>query len=164
MAHQCWKSLLQCVISTISFQKPLNFENFAYQTQTILIVLKILFIYFREREREGEGEGEKHQCVFASHLTPAGDLACNLGMCPDWKSNWTPFGLQVGTQTTEKHQPGQAFLILYSNILLNFWIEGNRKSLVLRFTIISSLAELMLKEKPWIFKVFFLIFEKEYQH
>ena len=47
---------------------------------------KILFI-FRERGREGEREGEKHQCVVASHARPAGDLACNPGMCPDRESN-----------------------------------------------------------------------------
>ena len=38
---------------------------------------------------------------------PTGDLAHNPGMCPGWESNWRPFGLQVGTQSTESHQPGQ---------------------------------------------------------
>ena len=38
--------------------------------------------------------GEKHQCVVASHVEPAGDLACNPGMCPDQESNQRPFGLQ----------------------------------------------------------------------
>ena len=55
--------------------------------------LKILFIS-RERGREGEREGEKHQCVVTSHVAPTGDLACNPGMCPDWESNWRPFGSQ----------------------------------------------------------------------
>ena len=40
------------------------------------------------REREQEREGEKHQCVVASHASPVGDLALNLGMCPDWELNW----------------------------------------------------------------------------
>ena len=40
--------------------------------------------------REGEREREKHPCVVASHTPPTGDLACNPGMCPDWR----PFGLQ----------------------------------------------------------------------
>ena len=51
---------------------------------------KGFFIYFyfqRERGREGERDGEKHQCVVASHSHPAGDLASNPGMCPDWESN-----------------------------------------------------------------------------
>ena len=57
--------------------------------------------------REGEGtEKEKHQCVFASHTPPTGDLACNPGMCSDWESNQRPFGLQAGTQSTEPHKPG----------------------------------------------------------
>ena len=64
------------------------------------------FIYlFLER---GKGrEKEKHQCVVASHTPPSGDLACNPGMCPDWESNLQPLGLQVSTQSTEPHQPGQ---------------------------------------------------------
>ena len=54
----------------------------------------------------GEREGEKHPCVVASHATPAGDLAHNPGMCPDWESNLQPFGSQAGTQSMEPHQPG----------------------------------------------------------
>ena len=41
-----------------------------------------------------EKEEEKHQCLVASHMTPIGDLAHNPGMCPDWESNWRPFGSQ----------------------------------------------------------------------
>ena len=37
--------------------------------------------------------------------TPTGDP----GMCPDWESNWQPFGSQVDTQSTEPHQPGLDF-------------------------------------------------------
>ena len=46
-------------------------------------------------------KGEKHQCVVASHAPPTGDLTCNPGMCPDWESNWGPFGSQAGAQSTE---------------------------------------------------------------
>ena len=67
----------------------------------------ILFYFiFREREREGDREGEKPHCVVASQAPPTGDLACNPGMCPDWESNWRPFGFQASTQCTEPHQPG----------------------------------------------------------
>ena len=66
---------------------------------------KIVFIS-RQRGREGEREGEKHQCVVASYTPPAGDLACNPGMYPDWELNWQPFGSQASTQSTEPHQPG----------------------------------------------------------
>ena len=58
----------------------------------LFIFLKILFIYFRERGREGEREGKKHQCVVASNIAPTGDLACNLGVCPDWESNCQALG------------------------------------------------------------------------
>ena len=57
---------------------------------------------------EGEREGEKHQCVVASGAAPTGDLACNPGMCPDWKSNQQPFDPQTGTQSIDPHQPGLA--------------------------------------------------------
>ena len=66
----------------------------------------ISFIHFLERSREGEREGEKHQCVVASHASPTGDLVSNPDMCPDWESNWGPFGLQASIQSTEPHQPG----------------------------------------------------------
>ena len=66
----------------------------------------LFFNSFLEREKGGRGEGEKHQCVVASHAPPTGDLAGNPGMCPDWKSNCQPFGLQASTQSAEPHQPG----------------------------------------------------------
>ena len=59
-------------------------------------ILKVLFT-FRERGRKGERERnsnmqEIHASV-ASRTPPAGDPACNPGMCPDWESNWQPFAL-----------------------------------------------------------------------
>ena len=79
--------------------------------QYIYFIFKILkdFIYlfiFRERRRKGEREGQKHHCVVAFHVPSTGDLAQNPVMCPDWKSNLWPFGLQAITQSTEPHQPG----------------------------------------------------------
>ena len=68
---------------------------------------------FRERGREGENEGQKHQYVLASCVPPTGDLNCNPGMCPDWESNWRPFGMQAGTQSTERHQPGLIIPFLF---------------------------------------------------
>ena len=32
--------------------------------------------------------------MVASHVAPIGDLAHNPRMCPDWGSNWQPFGSQ----------------------------------------------------------------------
>ena len=62
--------------------------------------------FIKSREREGKREEEKNQCMVASPAPPTGDLARNPGMCLDWKSNRQPSGLQVGTQSTEPHQPG----------------------------------------------------------
>ena len=54
----------------------------------------------------GGRKGKKHQCVLASHMPPTGDLDHNPGMCPDWESNWLPFGSQAATQSTEPNQLG----------------------------------------------------------
>ena len=74
---------------------------------------------FRERGREGERERninmrEIHPSL-ASHTSPAGDVAHNPGMCPDWKLNQQPFVSQVGTQSTEPHQPGPKVGILINH-------------------------------------------------
>ena len=45
-------------------------------------------------------------------MSPAGDLAHNTGMCPDWESSWQPFGLQAGAQSTEPHHPGPGLRLL----------------------------------------------------
>ena len=75
-----------------------------------------LFI-FRDWGREGGREGEKHQCVVAFRMSPVGNLAHNPGVCPDWESNWLPFGSLTGAQFTEPHQLRIIFLIyrLYIN-------------------------------------------------
>ena len=88
---------------------------FIPHTGILSLFKKILFILRqrgREREREGERKGgrETSMCGCLSR-TPTGDLAPNPGMCPDWESNWQPFGLQAGYQSTEPHQPGQFSLL-----------------------------------------------------
>ena len=49
---------------------------------------------------------EKHQRVASPCTAPTGDLVHNPGMCPDWESNWRPFGSQASAQSAESHQPG----------------------------------------------------------
>ena len=56
-----------------------------------LNLLKNYLFIFREKGREGEIQGEKRQCVVAYSTPPTGDLSCNPGVCPDWKSNQRPF-------------------------------------------------------------------------
>ena len=48
-------------------------------------------------------------------MPPTGDLAHNLGMCPDWESNLWLFASQAGTQPTEPHKQGQGghFILLF---------------------------------------------------
>ena len=54
-------------------------------TRYIPFFFFLRFYLFLERGRVGEREREKHQCVFASRVSPTGDRACNPGMCPDWE-------------------------------------------------------------------------------
>ena len=68
-----------------------------------------MYVFKRGEGREKERDisvREIHGSV-ASHTPPAGDLACNPGMCPDGESNLRPFSSQASTQFTEPHQPGQ---------------------------------------------------------
>ena len=51
------------------------------------------------------------------HVPPAGDLARNPGMFPDWELNRQPFGSQSGTQSTELHQPGLLMIFVLINTL-----------------------------------------------
>ena len=96
------------------FKRKINFPNM-YALFNIYLFLKILFIF---GEGEGEREGEKHRVV-PSCVPPAGDLACNPGVCPDWESNQPPFGPQAGAQSTEPHQPGLHHLLF--NVITNLF-------------------------------------------
>ena len=72
-------------------------------------VFKVFIYLFLERGEGKERERERNINVFASHMHPVEDLACNPGTWPDWESNQQPFGSQAGTQSTELYQPGLYF-------------------------------------------------------
>ena len=84
-------------------------KTWFYSTSKNNTFFKKRFYLFisRARGREREREGTEHQCVVASHTSPAGNLARNPGMCPDWELSRRPFSLQASTQSTEPHQPGR---------------------------------------------------------
>ena len=64
---------------------------------------------------------EMHGSV-APHTPPAGDLACNPGMCPDWESNQQTFSSQASAQSTEPHhQPGHHLSVYMSVCPLSFY-------------------------------------------
>ena len=106
-----WSCELQSALSKMLLFAFLFMYIHTYIHTYIYIHIYIIYLFiFTQRGREGEREGEKHQCVAASRAPPTGDLARNPGMCPDWESNQRPFGVQVGTQSTEPRQPG---LFLY---------------------------------------------------
>ena len=79
-------------------------------------LFKRLYLFIFRGEGGGEREGEKHPCVFASHVPTTGDLAHNLGMCPDWESNRQPFGLQLTLSPLS--YTSQGLIMLSSNYLL----------------------------------------------
>ena len=60
------------------------------------IHMQIFKDYFLERGEGREKERERNITVWLplAH-PPTGDLACNPGLCPDWESNWQPFGFSL---------------------------------------------------------------------
>ena len=73
------------------------------------MAMKGFFNLFLDRGREGDREEEKHQCMVASRKPLMGQLAHNLGTCPDWELNPRHFGSQAGAQSIEPHQPGLCY-------------------------------------------------------
>ena len=59
----------------------------------------------RGEGREKEQERNINVWLPLTH-SPYEDLDCNPGMCPDWESNWWPFGLQASAESAETHHPG----------------------------------------------------------
>ena len=82
-----------------------NRKQLSIPSLTIINFLKDLIYLFLEIGEGREKEKEKHQCAVASSTPPTGSLACNPAMCPDWESNWHPFGSQASAQSTEPQQP-----------------------------------------------------------
>ena len=76
-------------------------------------------------------------------MPPAGDLALNPGMCPDWESNRQCFGSQAGTQSTDPHQPGLIscrLCLLNHNHPVTFYSGG---SLCLSYSLHTTLFDLL---------------------
>ena len=95
----------------------------SYMCYTFFVVV---YFIFRERGREGERGWE----MVASYIPPAGDLACNPGMCPDQESNLRPFASRARAQSTELHQPGVLYFyndwqpcrFVYTSTTSNMWV------------------------------------------
>ena len=83
------------------------------------------FIYwFLERGEGRKEERERHIYVWLplACLLPR-NPTCNPGMCPDWESNWRPFVLQAGTQSTELHQPGLHSVVLIQHFIWFYFLS-----------------------------------------
>ena len=89
-------------------------SNVAMNNQVPVLVWTYIFFFFSLkrfylfilRQRGREGKRERNINVRLLLMCSHWDLARNPGMCPDWESNWRPFGLQAGAQSFEPHQPG----------------------------------------------------------
>ena len=62
-----------------------------------------MFYFFLERGEGREKERERNINVWLPLERPP------LGICPDWESNWPPFGSQPILSPTEPHQPGHKY-------------------------------------------------------
>ena len=69
-------------------------------------IFKKDFICLLLERGEGGRKKGRETCEKYNHMAPAGDLAHNPGMCPDWDSNRRSFGSQASAQFTESHLPG----------------------------------------------------------
>ena len=58
--------------------------------------------------------------MVASHTPPTGDLAHNLGMCPDWEWNRRPFGLQLMLNPLSHTSQGCFLFLIIFNCVLGF--------------------------------------------
>ena len=66
---------------------PWDLETCFIHPSVYLLIFKSFIYLFSERGERREKDREKHQYVVASRAPPAGDLACNPDMCPDWELN-----------------------------------------------------------------------------
>ena len=88
-------------------------------TLFLLLLLFRFLNYFYREGKEGRKRGRETSMCGCLSCTPTGDPACNPGMCPDWESNWQPFGLQAHAQSTELHKPG--LFLLFLKLWITYW-------------------------------------------
>ena len=115
--HQLFN--LCCLCSVELLNSPFcvcTASNFLDEQQ---IFFKDLIYLFLEREREREREGEKHQSVFASCVPSTGDLAHNPSTCSRLRIQPVTFQFAGWHSTTEPHEPGHQFFIIYVYYTLN---------------------------------------------
>ena len=69
----------------------------------------------------------------------AGDLAQNPGMCPDWESNWRPFSLQAGAQSTDPYHPNPCPVLKLKLSFRDTFVKwSSQDSQVYRFHCVAS--------------------------
>ena len=81
--YKIWRTKTSIQIIIIGEKRTLVLQNIELKNKH---QKKNYVFIFQQRGREGQRKGEKHQLV-ASLESPARDLACNPGMCPDWEPN-----------------------------------------------------------------------------
>ena len=120
----------------------------------LFFYLKNIFYLIIFRERAREGEREKHQLV-AFRMPLTGDLTCNPGMCPDWESNWWPFGLWACTQSNELHQPGLMLFFLKWILFPGMLRDVSKLSLLFSWYIFSTPNTILTMIVAWYCVLFY---------
>ena len=74
-------------------------------------------------------------------MPPAGDLACNPGMCPDQELNRRPLGLWDDAQPTEPHQSGQkSFFWLYFDLTIKSKMDAFYENDINQISVLKTSA------------------------
>ena len=140
LSVQCLKSVYYTLWEHIQFLGTSYIPSWGNVLMLFLLFLfLILFLFIfrergrREKEREWSIDVWEIQQSAASRAPPAGNLACNPGICPDWEPNQQPFGSQASTQSTESYQPGLFLLFLLKSLPL-FLLSLSKSPIIWRCT------------------------------
>ena len=90
----------------------------------------------------GREEREKDQCMVASCTPPAGDLAHNPDMCPDWESNLRTLWF-AGQHSIHRATPATNFFFFFKKEMLQHQakesiLDGELRDLVFYSITITS--------------------------
>ena len=95
-----WQFWLFFIFKFVVFLLVVQGGTVYLPTLPSLLEVKDFYLFIFRKGKGGRKRGRElyntSLCGCLSHA-PTGDLASNPSMCPDWESNWQPFGLQSYT-------------------------------------------------------------------
>ena len=108
----CVFGFFLCFLFSKAFPSSISYEYFIL---LFSMFLKSIYLFLEQGE-EREKERVRNVSVCLPLSWPTLGTGPQPGLCPDWESNWPPFGLQAWGQSTELHQPGP-FSVFHSIVL-----------------------------------------------